>query len=77
MFLSSRKTSDSHKTAKTYDHETQKPILHKSICSGETTAGFKDLKTGKFMDIMLIKDKTDLDEFMKTYGIDRIPETEY
>ena len=57
--------------------EDQKPILHKSICTGETTAGFKDLKTGKYIDMMLIRDEKDLKKFMKEYGIEERPETEY
>ena len=66
------------KTAvKSYDPAAQKPMLHKSICTGETTAGFKDLATGKFVDVMLVRDEKDLREFMETYGITERPETEY
>ena len=66
------------KTAvKSYDPAVQKPMLHKSICTGETTAGFKDLATGKFVDVMLVRDEKDLREFMETYGITERPETEY
>jgi len=32
-------------------------------------AGFKELKTGKFQDVCLIKSQTDLREFMEQYGI--------
>lgn len=60
-----------------YDPTVSRPMLHKSICSGETTAGFKDLATGKYHDLMLIKDESDLKNFMETYGIKEIPETEY
>ena len=63
--------------AKSYDPAVQKPVLHKSICTGETTAGFKDLATGKFVDVMLVRDEKDLREFMETYGITERPETEY
>lgn len=62
---------------KTYDSETQKPVLHKSICTGETTAGFKDIRTGAYHDVMLIRGEADLREFMETYGIAEKPETEY
>ncbi len=54
---------------KTYDAETQRPLLHCSICTGETTAGFKDLRTGKFEEVMLIRNEKDLDEFREMYGI--------
>ena len=32
-------------------------------------AGFKDLDTGHFEEIMLIKDSKDLDDFMDTYDV--------
>lgn len=56
-----------------YDKETQKPILKCSICNGEQVAGFKDLKTGKFEEVMLIRNEGDLLEFMKRYGVSDIP----
>ncbi|MBQ9708710.1 MAG: aspartate dehydrogenase [Firmicutes bacterium] len=62
---------------KTYDPSAQKPMLHKSICTGETTAGFKDLATGKYMDVMLVRNEKDLKKFMSTYAINTKPETEY
>ena len=33
-------------------------------------AGFKDLQTGKFTDIMLIRNKSDLKNFCDEYGIE-------
>lgn len=32
-------------------------------------AGFKDLTTGHFEEIMLIKDSKDLDDFMEIYDV--------
>ncbi len=55
-----------------FDAETQKPILRCSICTGEQVAGFKNLKTGKFEEVMLIKNEKDLTEFMNRYGISEI-----
>lgn len=55
-----------------YDPANQKPILRCSICTGEQVAGFKDLHTGKFTDIMLIKDEKDLAAFKKQYGVTEI-----
>lgn len=52
-----------------YDPATQIPILKCSICNGEQIAGFKDLKTGKFTEVTLIKDSTDLDIFLKMYNL--------
>lgn len=42
-----------------YDHENKKPIIRASICTGEQVAGFKDLHTGAFEEIMLIRNGTD------------------
>lgn len=62
---------------KRYDPETQQPVLRKSICTGETTAGFRDLKTGRFTEIMLIRTPRDLAEFMEQYGVEETPKTVY
>lgn len=56
----------------TYDKEALKPVIRCSICTGEQVAGFKDLHTGKFTDIMLIRDEKDLQEFKDLYGITEI-----
>ena len=63
--------------AVTWDPALQKPVLHKSICSGETAAGFKDLSSGTIHEVMLIRDDRDLQEFMDTYGLTETPETVY
>jgi hypothetical protein len=55
-----------------YDKEKLKPALHCSICTGEQVAGFKNLETGKFEDIMLIKSDKDLMAFKEMYGIDEL-----
>ncbi len=55
-----------------YDKEMQKPILKCSICNGEKVAGFKNLQTGKFDEIMLIRSENDLQEFMQRCGVDEI-----
>ena len=54
-----------------YDKTKQKPIIRASICTGEKVAGFKDLATGQFSEIMLIRDDSDLYEFMQSYGVER------
>jgi len=55
-----------------FDKETQKAVIRCSICSGEQVAGFKDLKTGQFSEVMLIRNADDLESFKKTYGIEEI-----
>ena len=57
---------------KDYDKESQKPVIRCSICTGEQVAGFKDLHTGKFHDIMLIRNDEDLRRFKEMYGVDEI-----
>lgn len=54
----------------TYDKETQKPVIKASICNGEQVAGFKDIRTGKMEEIMLIKNAADLEKFKSMYGIE-------
>ena len=60
-----------------YDKENLIPVLVSSICSGETVAGFKDKRTKKFMEVMLIKSDKDLKIFMKKYDLTEIPKKEY
>lgn len=55
-----------------YDKTGKLPILKCSICNGEQIAGFKDLATGKFEEIMLIKSEKDLDDFKALYGVEEI-----
>ena len=54
---------------KAYDKTTKKPIIKASICTGEQVAGFRDLSTGAFEEVMLIKNQEDLASFKKIYGI--------
>ena len=62
---------------KRYDPETQQPVLRKSICTGETTAGFRDRKDGRFHEVMAIRSERDLQAFMEQYGVEEIPKTIY
>lgn len=66
------RNGSTERITKTYDKETSRPVLKCSICNGEQVAGFKDIHTGKFEEIMLICDQKDLDLFMKQYGIKEI-----
>ena len=52
-----------------YDRESLRPVIRSSICNGEQVAGFKDINTGKFTEIMVIRSNRDMDEFTKKYGI--------
>lgn len=55
---------------RTYDKENKVPIIRTSICNGEQVAGFKDIHTGKFEDVMFLRNASDLEEFKEIYGID-------
>ena len=57
------------KVKKSFDRENQIPVIHSSICNGEQVAGFKDLRTGKFTEVTVIRDRKDMDEFLETYDI--------
>lgn len=57
---------------KEYDQENLRPILKCSICNGEQVAGFKNIHTGKFEEIMLIRDGRDLDTFLEMYDLSSI-----
>jgi hypothetical protein len=54
---------------KSYDRENQRPVIKASICNGEQVAGFKDVHTGKFEEVMFIKEVGDLETFKALYGI--------
>lgn len=67
-----KKKAKNNPEKKSFDRENMRPVLKCSICNGEQIAGFKDIRTGKFHEIMLIRDGADLDIFMKMYDIDNI-----
>ncbi len=53
-----------------YDPQVRTPVIRASICTGEQTAGFQNRHTGVFEEVMLIRDKADLQEFRERYGIE-------
>lgn len=55
-----------------YDKAGKTAVLRCSICTGEKVAGFKDDSTGRFEEIMLIRNSSDLEEFKQIYGVDEI-----
>ena len=52
-----------------YDKQNKKTVIKASICNGEQVAGFKDIHTGKFEEVMLIRGAADLEAFRSQYGI--------
>ncbi len=53
-----------------YDKTGKVPVIRSSICTGEQVAGFKDSTTGKFHELMLIRDSNDLEEFLARYQVE-------
>ncbi len=52
-----------------FDRENLRPVIRSSICTGERVAGFNDLRTGRFSEVMLVRSQADLEEFRILYGI--------
>lgn len=52
-----------------YDREKKQALIRASICTGEQVAGFKDKETGKFHEVMLIRNEADKALFMEKYGV--------
>ena len=55
-----------------FDRKLFKPVLKCSICTGEQVAGFKNLATGKFEEVMLIRNEKELASFKERYGISEL-----
>ena len=62
---------------RTYDREALTPVIRCSICTGEEVAGFRNLQTGHFTEVRLLRGSEDLQQFMEEYGITREPPREY
>ena len=68
--LFQKKTSKKQTVEKReYDKVNEKPVLKYSICNGEQVAGFKDQRTGKFHEVMFVRDEKDLQAFKEMYGL--------
>ncbi len=55
---------------KGYDPEGARPVIRCSICTGEKVAGFQDIHTKAFQEVMLIRNEADLRDFRRQYAID-------
>lgn len=55
--------------ASTYDKAGKIPVIRSSICTGEQVAGFKDPASGKFQELMLLRDDRDYREFLERYQV--------
>ena len=52
-----------------YDKTGKIPVIRSSICTGEQIAGFKDPSSGKFDELMLIRNGNDFMEFLSLYQV--------
>lgn len=54
-----------------FDRTGKRPVIRASICTGEKVAGFRDEKTGRIEELMLITGEEDLKEFLSRYEVKR------
>lgn len=74
MFMRKKKKAAVPEIA--FDREKQRAVVRCSICTGEQVAGLKDIHTGKFTEVMVIRGEEDIRRFMELYGLETI-EKEY
>ena len=53
-----------------FDRGGRIPVIRSSICTGEQVAGFKDMVSGKFEELMLIRNTQDFREFLCRYQVE-------
>lgn len=52
------------------DTEGKIPVIRASICTGEKVAGFRDIKNGRFEEVMLIRNDDDMATFLNDYDLE-------
>ena len=52
-----------------FDRNNWKPVIYGSVASKNQVAGFKELQTGQFTEIMTIHNGMDVDRFLEEYDI--------
>lgn len=57
------------KQPRTFDRSVKRPVIRVSICTGEQTACFQDIRTGRLEDVMLLRGSEDRRAFLEEYGI--------
>lgn len=53
-----------------FDREKEEAVVHKSICTGETTVGFVDRSSGKYRDVKKVSTSTEIEAFCRAVGVD-------
>ena len=59
------------KTAPDFDRTGKQPVIRASICTGEKVAGYRDTATGRFTELVLIRNDADLERFLREYGFQK------
>ena len=57
--------------APAFDSTGKEPVIRSSICTGEKVAGYRDVATGRFTEVMLLRDEGDLRRFLAEYGFQK------
>lgn len=58
-----------NKKREPFDREKFVPVIRASICTGEKAAGFQDINTKHFTEVMLIRNDRDFKTFLNRYGL--------
>ena len=53
-----------------YPLDKFEPVIRSSVCTGEKTACMKDRESGKLHEVLLIRDKEDLQNFADGIGVE-------
>ena len=53
-----------------YNRGNKIPVIRSSICTGEQVAGFKDPVSGRFEEVMLLRNDRDLQDFLRQYQVE-------
>ncbi len=69
IFINNMFGKKTKSSTKSYNPETEYPVIRASICTGEKTAGIKDKVTGHIRDTRLIRDDRELNAFMREFSI--------
>ena len=60
------------KETKKLDLTGRTPQIRCSICTGEQTGGYRDNKTGEFVEGMKLSSESDFEEFFRMCGTDAV-----
>ena len=55
-----------------FDPEPQEPVVRRSICTGEMTVGLLDRRSGRFSELMLVRNQQELKEVCRQLGVEDI-----